>query len=67
MQQLLQYSLKVGHKVQIVVIKYGMVTQQCALGGRGKAATVFSWLLELFLSIWLLYLLTHKPRSNRDL
>lgn len=36
-------------------------------GGGGKVATVFSWLLELFLSIRLLYLLTHKPCSNTDL
>lgn len=43
-QQLLQYFLKVGHKVQMVVIKYGMETQQW---GWEKAASVFSWLLRV--------------------
>lgn len=31
-QQLLQYFLKLGHKVQLVVIKYGMETQQWEAG-----------------------------------
>lgn len=36
-------------------------------GGQGKAATVFSWLLELFFSFQLLDSLANKTCCNPDL